>query len=53
MTGGWAQWLLDGFLAAGVVGVAGLALCTRNRVTAVALFVVFGLLVAAGYAGRP
>lgn len=50
MTAGWAVWLLDGLLAAGIVATAVLAVAIRQRTTAVALFVVFGLLVAAGYA---
>ncbi|WP_409329356.1 hydrogenase subunit MbhD domain-containing protein [Trujillonella humicola] len=47
---GWATWLVDGVLVTGIVGVAALALTVRDRVSAVALFVVFGLLVSAGYA---
>jgi multisubunit Na+/H+ antiporter MnhB subunit len=50
VTGDVTQWLLDGLLAVGVIGVAGLALFVRERITAVALFVIFGLLVSAVYA---
>jgi multisubunit Na+/H+ antiporter MnhB subunit len=50
VTGETTQWLLDGLLAFGVIGVAGLALFVRERITAVALFVIFGLLVSAVYA---